>query len=41
MPNCILCNENEALDGFYCFKCGIDTYYSEMIDSELTLDWKE
>ena len=41
MNNCVMCNENEAIDGFYCFNCGIDTYYSEMLDSELTLDWTE
>ena len=28
---CLDCNENEALDGFYCFGCGIDRYYSETI----------
>lgn len=27
---CVDCNENEAIDGFYCFGCGIDIYFSEM-----------
>jgi hypothetical protein len=26
---CLECNENEAIDGFYCFGCGIDIYFSE------------
>lgn len=26
---CLTCNENEAIDGFYCFGCGIDIYFSE------------
>lgn len=26
---CIDCGDNEALDGFRCFGCGIDFYYSE------------
>ena len=38
---CLTCNENEAIDGFYCFHCGIDKYYSEELDYELTLDWKD
>ena len=28
---CITCGDNEAIDGFYCFGCGIDIYYSETI----------
>lgn len=38
---CITCNENEAINGFYCWGCGIDLYYSDMVNSELTLDWKD
>ena len=38
---CALCGDNEAIDGFYCFGCGIDRHYSDMLDSELTLDWTE
>ena len=26
---CVNCNENEAVDNFYCFGCGIDIYFSE------------
>jgi hypothetical protein len=26
---CIHCGDNEAIDGFYCFGCGIDIYFSE------------
>jgi hypothetical protein len=26
---CVDCNENEHLDGFRCFGCGIDYLYSE------------
>lgn len=26
---CVDCNENEAIDGFRCFGCGIDFWYSE------------
>lgn len=26
---CVNCNENEAVDGFYCFGCGIDIYFAE------------
>ena len=37
---CVNCNENSPLDGFYCFHCGIEIYYSEEAP-ELTLDWKE
>ena len=36
---CIDCNENTHIDGFRCFDCGIDFWYSEGL--ELTLDWKE
>ena len=36
---CVDCNENEAIDGFRCFGCGIDFWHSEEL--ELTLDWKE
>ena len=28
---CITCGDNEAIDGFYCFGCGVDIYYSEGI----------
>ena len=28
---CVNCGDNEAIDGFYCFGCGIDIYYSETI----------
>ena len=26
---CLQCGDNEAIDGFYCFGCGIDIYFSE------------
>jgi hypothetical protein len=38
---CVACNENLHIDGFYCWGCGIDAHYSDMLDSELTLDWNE
>ena len=38
-PICVDCNENTSLDGFRCFNCGMDKNYSEMIDSDLALDW--
>jgi hypothetical protein len=41
MELCLVCNENEALNGFECFGCHIDKFYSEVIDSDLTLDWKD
>lgn len=28
---CIDCGDNEALDGFRCFGCGIEYHYSETI----------
>ena len=38
---CVACNENMHIDGFYCWSCGIDQHYSDMLESELTLDWNE
>ena len=31
MPICLTCNENESIDGFYCFACGVDIYFAETI----------
>lgn len=28
---CVDCNENEPIDGFRCFGCGIDYHYSELV----------
>jgi len=28
---CLNCNENIAIDPWYCFSCGIEIYYSETI----------
>lgn len=41
MDLCIKCNENESPNGLYCWGCGIDYYYADVLDSELTLDWKD
>lgn len=32
---CITCGDNEAVDGFYCFGCGVDKYFSELNIFEL------
>lgn len=32
---CSLCGDNEAIDGFYCFGCGIDVYFSEITIFEM------
>lgn len=37
---CIDCRENEAIDGFRCFGCGIDYHYSEGIDLFTTQEAK-
>ena len=36
---CVDCNENASINGVRCLTCEIDFSYSEMLDSELTLDW--
>lgn len=36
---CVDCNENAPINFVRCLNCEIDFSYSEMLDSELTLDW--
>jgi hypothetical protein len=36
---CVGCNENAPINFVRCTNCELDLHFSEMIDSELTLDW--
>lgn len=37
---CVDCGDNEAIDGFRCFGCGIDYNYSEGVDLFTTQEAK-
>lgn len=38
---CIDCGDNEAIDGFRCFGCGIDFWYSEGLELEQLFTTRE
>ena len=38
---CVDCNENAPVDFVRCLNCQLDNGYYDVLDSELTLDWKD